>query len=59
MNNKKTLVAHCFSSAVEAMRQFLIRSHSVDIIETLDSEKCWEDFEDEEKYPDAYTVLSR
>ncbi|KAL3859489.1 hypothetical protein ACJMK2_009708 [Sinanodonta woodiana] len=47
------------SVAVTAFRTFLERTKSEDIIEVLNTEGCWEKFEDEEAFPEAINILCR
>ena len=44
---------------MEAFRKFLENTKSVDIIEVLSEEDCWEKLEDKDDYPDAINVLTR
>ncbi|XP_061166579.1 maestro heat-like repeat-containing protein family member 1 isoform X3 [Saccostrea echinata] len=46
-------------AAVETFRSFLVRTKSTDVIEVLTEEECWEKFEEEENYPEAFTILTR
>ena len=48
-----------YRAAVEAFRKFLENTKSVDIIEVLSEEDCWEKLEDKEDYPNAINVLTR
>ncbi|XP_056020899.1 maestro heat-like repeat-containing protein family member 1 isoform X2 [Ostrea edulis] len=46
-------------AAIETFRSFLTRTKSTDIIDILTEEECWEKFEEEENYPEAFTILTR
>ncbi|ESO87809.1 hypothetical protein LOTGIDRAFT_234834 [Lottia gigantea] len=53
---KKILPIKC---AIEAFREFLLRSKADDLIEILDNEGVWEKMEDEKEYSEAMTILAR
>nr|XP_022339324.1 maestro heat-like repeat-containing protein family member 1 isoform X2 [Crassostrea virginica] len=46
-------------TAIETFRSFLTRTKSNDIIDVLTEEECWEKFEQEEDYPEGFTILTR
>ena len=48
-----------FRTAIETFRSFLTRTKSNDIIDVLTEEECWEKFEQEEDYPEGFTILTR
>lgn len=47
------------SVAVDCFKKFLELSKCEDMLEVLDTEECWEKFEDPEEYPQAINVLTR
>ncbi|KAK7115260.1 maestro heat-like repeat-containing protein family member 1 isoform X1 [Littorina saxatilis] len=45
--------------AIEAMKGFLERANSLDLMEALDKEEMWDKITDEVEYPEAITSLAR
>ena len=45
--------------AIDAMKGFLERVGSLDLMEALDKEEMWDKITDEVEYPEAITILAR
>lgn len=44
---------------MDAFKKFLEITKSEDITEVLDTEECWEKFEDKDEYPQGINILTK
>ena len=53
------LLSHLYSSAVDCMKELLVRCQYDKLRMCIEADGGWKQFEDEKTYPDGITVVAR